>query len=310
VIVMGTRFTDLVGCVLPLQLAGMGGIGTDVALPAAVSRAGGLGMLGAAGVPPARLSGLLDQLSGAGPFGVNFLVPFLDRQAVELAAHGSRVVEFFYGDPDRSLVELAHAGGALCSWQVGSRAEALAAVECGCDLVVVQGIEAGGHVRGTQPLAQVLAETVAAVTVPVLAAGGIGTARDVSAALAAGASGVRVGTRFLAAHESIAHPQYVEALVAAGSADTVVTEAFDYGWPDAPHRVLRAAIAALADTDLEFVATADGSQVHRADTSPPLIGFRGNIAATAMYAGTSVAAVLERSSASDIVTELCAGLEG
>jgi NAD(P)H-dependent flavin oxidoreductase YrpB (nitropropane dioxygenase family) len=308
---MSTRFTDLVGCVLPLQLAGMGGIGTDVALPAAVSRAGGLGMLGGAGVPPSHLSGLLDQLAAAGPCGVNFLMPFVDRQAVEVAAHRSRVVEFFYGEPDRSLVELAHSGGALCSWQVGSRAEAQAAVECGCDLVVVQGIEAGGHVRGKQPLAQVLAETVAAVTVtvPVLAAGGIGTAGDVRAAMAAGASGVRVGTRFLAAHESLAHPQYVEALIAAGSADTVLTEAFDYGWPDAPHRVLRAAVAALADTDDEFVATADGSPqgVHRADTSPPTSSHRGNIAAMAMYAGTSVAAIRRRTSAADIVSELAAG---
>ena len=300
-----TRFTDLVGCVLPLQLAGMGGIGTDAALPVAVTRAGGLGMVGGAGLPPAQLSGLLDQLAGA--FGVNFLVPFVDPAAVEVAAHGARVVEFFYGDPDRGLVELTHSGGALCSWQVGSRAEALAAVECGCDLVVVQGIEAGGHVRGTQPLAQVLAETVAAVAVPVLAAGGIGTAGDVRAAMAAGAAGVRVGTRFLAARESIAHPQYVEALIAAGSADTVVTEVFDYGWPGAPHRVLRAAVAALADTDDEFVGTTNGSQVHRADTSPPITSFRGNIAAMAMYAGTSVAAVRERATVADIVSELADG---
>src|SRR5207253_2039809 len=82
----------------------------------------------------------------AGPFGVNFLMPFVDPHAVEVAAGGSRVVEFFYGRPDVSLVDLVHAGGALCSWQVGSKDEALAAVDCGCDLVVVQGVEAGGHV--------------------------------------------------------------------------------------------------------------------------------------------------------------------
>ena len=305
-----SRFTDLVGCVLPLQLAGMGRIGTDVALPAAVSDAGGLGMLGAAGVPAAALTGLLAGMGGAGPFGVNFLVPFVDTDAVEVAANGCRVVEFFYGDPDRSLVELARSGGALCCWQVGSSAEALAAVECGCDLVVVQGVEAGGHVRGTQPLAQVLAETVAVVRVPVLAAGGIGTARDVGAAMAAGASGVRVGTRFLAADESIAHPQYVEALIAAGSADTVVTEAFGYGWPDAPHRVLRSAVDALAGTADEFVASEAGNRFHRADTSPPTTLVTGNVAAMAMYAGTSVAAVRKRSAAGDIVHELCADVEG
>lgn len=306
---MSTRFTDLVGCSLPVQLAGMGRIGTDAALPAAVSRAGGLGMLGAAGLSAAQLSGLLDAMAGARPFGVNFLVPFVDRQAVEVAANGCRVVEFFYGDPDRSLVELARSAGALCCWQVGSSGEAQAAVECGCDLVVVQGIEAGGHVRGTQPLAQVLAETVATVAAPVLAAGGIGTAADVRAAMAAGASGVRVGTRFLAAHESIAHPRYIEALIAAGSADTVVTEAFGYGWPEAPHRVLNTAVEALAGTDDEFVAAEDGSPIHRADSSPPTARVRGNVTAMAMYAGTSVAAVRERTSAGDIVAELCAGLD-
>jgi len=290
----------------------MGGIGTDIALPAAVSSAGGLGMLGAAGLPPALLGELLERLraSTTGPFGVNFLMPFVDPDAVKVASAGSRLVEFFYGQPDRSLVDLVHGGGALAGWQVGSKDEALAAVEAGCDLVVVQGNGAGGHVRGSQPLAEVLAETLAALTVPVLAAGGLGTAAQVRAALEQGASGVRIGTRFLAAHESIAHPHYIEALIAADDTDTVVTEAFGYGWPDAPHRVLRSAVEALAATGEQFVATVDGSQdrVHRASMSPPTRDLRGNIAAMAMYAGTSVASVRERSSAREIVAELCGGL--
>jgi nitronate monooxygenase len=309
-----TRFTQLVGCDLPIQLAGMGGIGTNVALPAAVSAAGGLGMVGGAGVPSDRLASLLEMMREAtsGPFGVNFLMPFLDREAVVVAAAGSRLVEFFYGAPDQSLVDLVHDGGALAAWQVGSRDEALAAAAAGCDLVVVQGTEAGGHVRGNQPLAQVLPEVLAVLTVPVLAAGGIGTATEVAALLQGGAAGVRIGTRFLAAEESIAHPHYVEALIRATASDTALTETFSYGWPDAPHRVLRSSIDAAEATDDEFVATedtgAEHSRVPRFATSPPTNNLRGNIAAMAMYAGTSVSAVQTRQPAQDILNELCSDL--
>jgi NAD(P)H-dependent flavin oxidoreductase YrpB (nitropropane dioxygenase family) len=81
------------------------------------------------------------------------------------------VVEFFYGWPERRLVELIHQGGALVSWQVGSRDEAVAAAEVGCDLIVAQGIAAGGHLRGTIGLQALLDEVLAAIDLPVLAAG-------------------------------------------------------------------------------------------------------------------------------------------
>ena len=97
--------------------------------------------------------------------------------------------------------------------------------------------------RGRVGLLPLLNAVLDAVDVPVVAAGGIGTARDVAAALAAGAAGVRVGTRFVAATECDAHPEYVAALVAAGAEDTVLTERFSVMWPDAPHRVLRSAVA-------------------------------------------------------------------
>src|ERR1044072_8382672 len=141
-------FTERVGCSLPLQLAGMGGVST-AELAAAVTDAGGLGMLGAAGVPVDMLGEMLETLGATGkPFGVNFLMPFLDPEALSLAAGVARVVEFFYGDPDPSLVGIAHTGGALVSWQVGSVEEAHRAQAAGCDLIVAQGIEAGGHIRG------------------------------------------------------------------------------------------------------------------------------------------------------------------
>ncbi len=302
-----TAFTELVGCALPLQLAGMGGIGADSGLPAAVSNAGGLGMLGAAGVPAPRLSQLLDEMDAATtqPYGVNFLMPFLDRDAAALAARRCRVVDFMYGDPDASLVDLVHAGGALACWQVGSSAEAASAEQAGCDLVVVQGLEAGGHVRGSQPLAAVLAEALEVVSVPVLAAGGIGTAMHVRAVLDAGAAGVRVGTRFLAAHESTAHEVYVNALIGADGADTMLTETFSHGWPNAPHRVLRSAVdAVLATTDEWVGSTGTSSPIPRLSTAPPTRDVRGNVRAMALYAGTAVSSVTGRESAAEIVAEL------
>lgn len=207
----GTRFTELVGCELPLQSAGMGLV-AGVELAAAVSAAGGLGMLGPQPLPPDAFAATVDALArhAAGTaFGVNFLVPFLDPRQVDIAARRASVVEFICGDPDADLVRAAGAAGALVSWQVGSAAEARAAVRAGCDLVVAQGTEAGGHVRGTQPRAAVLAEVRAAVDVPVLAAGGISTAETVAEVLAAGADGARIGTAFLAATEADVHPDYL-----------------------------------------------------------------------------------------------------
>jgi nitronate monooxygenase len=307
-----TSFTDLVGCRLPIQLAGMGGIITDVALTAAVRNAGGLGMLGGGGVPAPALRSMLEALSEAtdGPFGVNFLMPFIDRAPVEVAARLSRVCDFHFGTPDASYVDLVHEGGALAGWQVGSPEEAVEAVEAGCDFVIAQGVEAGGHVRGTVPLDELLAKIVAAVDVPIVASGGIGTAERVRDVIEAGAAAVRIGTRFIAATESPAHPEYVAALIVASGEDTELTETFNADWPNAPHRVLRSSIkAAMAATDDEIatIGLGDGAwPVNRFSSLPPTQEAHGNIAAMAQYAGTSVEHVTTRQPAAEIVAELCA----
>jgi NAD(P)H-dependent flavin oxidoreductase YrpB (nitropropane dioxygenase family) len=147
------------------------------------------------------------------------------------------------------------------------------------------------------------------VEVPVVAAGGIGTAAAVRAALRLGADAVRVGTRFVATRESYAHPDYIDALVGASSADSVLTEAFGIGWPDAPHRVLRSAIdAAEASPDDvvgESVSRA-GKQMPmpRLGASSPTRDTTGDISAMALYAGVSVGAVDRVMSAAEVVAEL------
>jgi NAD(P)H-dependent flavin oxidoreductase YrpB (nitropropane dioxygenase family) len=133
---------------------------------------------------------------------------------------------------------------ALASWQVGSVREAVSGEKAGCDFIIAQGIEAGGHLRGQLSLLPLLAGVLDAVSVPVLATGGIGTARSIAAVLQTGAAGVRMGTRFIAAAESNAHPEYVQALIAAGAEDTVLTTRFEVDCPMCPatHRVVRSAL--------------------------------------------------------------------
>ncbi|HEY8582466.1 MAG TPA: nitronate monooxygenase, partial [Capillimicrobium sp.] len=183
-----TAFTELVGCRVPVQQAGFGGA-LNTALARAVSEAGGLGMLGGALAGADALAAAIGEARGSRgrPVGVNFVAPFLDLRrdgaTFDAAASLATVVEVFYGEPDPALVARAHAGGARCSWQVGSVAEARRAEAAGVDLVVLQGVEAGGHVRATARLLPMLAEAVGAVAVPVVAAGGMGAPEDARAAM-------------------------------------------------------------------------------------------------------------------------------
>lgn len=310
---LSTAFTRLVGCTAPIQLAGMPMIASPE-LAGAVSNAGGLGMVGGARLTPEALGQLLDAVAAhtQRPFGVNFIMHFFhDPACVEVAAAKARVVEFFYAAPRADLVELAHRAGALVSWQVGSRDEAVAAEQAGCDFIIAQGIEAGGHVRGRIGLLPLLGEVLDAVACPVLAAGGIGNARALAAVLAAGAAGARIGTRFVAATESGAHPRYVEQLLAASALDTVYTEAFSVMWPNAPHRVLRSCIAAAEAIEDEIVG-----HLELPDGTLPLLRFAvptpsrfttGHIEAMALYAGESVSAVTRVQPAATILNELVDG---
>src|SRR2546426_7976674 len=179
-----TKFTELLGCTVPMQQAGMGKIASP-ALAAAVADAGGLGMVSGIGAaPPEYVAKVLDGLrrSTSGAFGANFIVAGVREsgkldadflKVLEVASSRAPVVEFFYENPDPELVEIAHAGGALVSWQTGSGPEAVAAEEAGCDLIVAQGTEAGGHVRGTIGPLALFGGALPAGRGPAAAAGGV-----------------------------------------------------------------------------------------------------------------------------------------
>ena len=317
-----TRFTELVGCTVPIQQAGIGKLASP-ALAAAVADAGGLGMVSGIGAaPPEYVAKILDGLrrSTSGAFGANFLIDGVREtgkldadflKVLEVAASRAPVVEFFYEQPDAELVEMAHAGGALVSWQLGSAAEAAAAERAGCDLIVAQGTEAGGHVRGKIGLLALLGEVLPSAKVPVVAAGGIGTGRAMAAALAAGASAVRVGTRFVAAEEAGTHPAYVDKLIAAEAKDTILTETFSANWPNAPHRVLRSCVEAVERFRGEFVG--ETAKPWAPDVRVPMRPrdsfvadktTTGTFDAMPMWAGESVDGVKRVQKAGEIVREL------
>lgn len=309
---METGFTRLVGCTVPLQLAGMGSI-LSPELAAAVSEAGALGQITFAGIPLDLVEQRLERLQSLTkkPFGVNLLIPYIeDFQVLDFAARRARVIDFFWGDPDPALVERAHAGGALVSWQVGSVSEAVAAQSAGCDFVIAQGNEAGGHIRGKLGLLPLLGGVLDTVSLPVLGAGGVGSARSVAAVLAAGAAGVRVGTRFIAAQESNAHQDYVKAVIEAKAEDSVRTGLFHVDCPLCPstHGVLRSAIEAAEALDQEVVGEVEfrgeRRQIRRFQGTPPHKAMSGAIEAMACYAGQSVGAVKRVQPAAEIVAEL------
>ena len=306
-----TRFTDLVGCRLPLQLAGMSGTATPL-LAAAVANAGALGMIGIGRQDIAVIERYLDEVATLTtlPIGATCIAHFVRPDVVELVASRLPIVEFFYDWPDPARVP----AGVVCGWQVGSVDEAKAAVDAGCQYVIAQGVEAGGHVRGHVPLAELLPGVRTALDVPIVAAGGIGDAAAIRTAMAMGADAVRVGTRFVATRESYAHPDYIAALVAAVPDDSVLTEAFGVGWPNAPHRVLRSSIDAAAAAPDDVV----GETVSPVGVTLPMVRFgasspsrdtTGDISAMALYAGRSVGSVDRIMTAAEVVAELAAGFD-
>jgi NAD(P)H-dependent flavin oxidoreductase YrpB (nitropropane dioxygenase family) len=238
-----TALCAQLGIEYPVLSAGIGPAATPE-LAAAVSNAGGCGVIGGGGhsgdfvrAQVRRARELTDR-----PFGINIILAGEDDpEPIEAAiAEHVPVLVFFWGDPAPYLSD-AHRQGVKVLLQVGSVEEAASAAAAGTDAIIAQGSEAGGHVRGTTALSVIVPAVVDVVgKVPVIASGGIADGRGLVAALALGAQGVSLGTRFLASEEVSVPQRYKERVVTSTADDTVyLHDLFDVGWPGAPHRVIR-----------------------------------------------------------------------
>lgn len=243
-----TCLTTVLGIEHPIIQGGMG-TGTDHRLISAVTNAGGLGILGASYLSAEALEREIAAIGEAttGPFGINHLLFFVDEECLEVSlAARPKVISAAWASAETDLgsyVERAHKAGALFMYQVPSLREAQRAVDAGVDIVVAQGSEAGGHVgqQSTFPLVRQVARAVQ--TIPVVAAGGVVDGAGLAAALALGADGVLLGSRFVASQESTMPDSYKEAIVRSDGTDTLLTDIPDIAlgrtWPGALGRVVR-----------------------------------------------------------------------
>ena len=266
------------------------GPATTPQLVAAVSNCGGLGCLAASWTPLATLRQQIHavQRDVDRPFCVNLVLAFDQRERLELLVQEHVSVVSFSWGADPELMRRAQDSGMTVITQVGSLTEARAAVDAGADVLMAQGIEAGGHVQAIEPLLTFLHALRARFPHPIVGAGGISSGRAARIVRAAGADAVASGTAFLAAHEADVHPAYLASLLQADGGDTVLTSLFDVGWPDAPHRVLRNSTVAACQAagmpshghrpgEGEIIATRHGRPIVRYSDAQPTTAAKGDV---------------------------------
>jgi nitronate monooxygenase len=319
---MPNCISDRLDIIRPVFQAPIGSIASPD-LAAAVCNAGGIGHLACTWRTGGELRTDIRKVKASTrrPFGVNFVLGFSFEDNLALAlSEDVPIVSFFWGDAS-AYVQQVKSAGAIAKQVVASVRDARIAETAGFDIVVAQGQEAGGHVRGEIGTMALIPQVVDAISIPVIAAGGIADSRGVAAALALGAAGVWVGTPFLLADEANIHPVYRELVKKASSEDTVYSSLFDIGWPNAPQRTLRNSTIAMWEgegrpgpasrpyLDETVAYRADRSAIRRYHFAAPTREMTGNIEAMALYAGQSVGLVREENPASVIMQELLRGFD-
>ena len=321
---MRTPLCDLLGIDVPIVQAPIGSASVP-ALAAAVSGAGALGTVALSWTKPEDVGPLLDDVQArtSKPFHVNILLEWPPEERLEAAlAAGARIVSLAWGDP-APYVDRVHGAGGLVIGTVGTAEEARRFADAGVDAVCAQGWESGGHVWGEVSTMALVPAVVDAVSpLPVIAAGGISDGRGIAAALALGAQGVWIGTRFLLAEEAPVHPDYRERLLRARGEDAVyAADLFNLGWEHAPHRALRNSTRERWEAagsprpgerpgEGETVASrADGSPIARYSSSMPVESISGDIEALSMWSGQGIGLADRVQPAAEIVAELTAEAE-
>jgi nitronate monooxygenase len=318
-----TPLCDSLGCRYPILQAGMGGV-ARAELVAAVAEAGGYGFLGMVREKPALIAREIDAVRAKTdkPFGVN-LVPAATDPALldaELALCFDKKVHSvcFFWSVRADLVARARDAGCLVLYQVGSVEDAAAAERAGADVIIAQGVEAGGHVHGTVSSLVLLPSIVRAVSVPVVGSGGFASGESLIAALALGAQGIHCGTAFLATEESFAHDRHKARVVAAGLHNTVLTDAFAINWPpSSPVRVIANQLTdqlgqrlfghRADDIPREAIADEEGRPIYAFSTDSPLRTTTGDLERLALFAGQVAGAIDTVPSAAARIAEIVDG---
>ena len=313
-----TALTKALDLRVPVLAAPLGR-GTNAEFLAAVASSGSFGFTALAHMPEDTVSDELAKMRRAtnGRFGANLTLVVDQRRRLAAALDaGVRVFSVWQGDIEPYVRRIKDARG-LVFWTVGTPEEAARAKDLGVDFIVSQGREAGGHFVGSAPTMSLLPAIVdAAQGVPVVAAGGIADGRGLVAAMALGACGVWMGTRFVASQESANHRGYKERVVAARATDLVETEIFDAGWRESPHRVMRNSTYSRwedAGCPPNGQRPGEGDQISRFPNGEPLYRYsvaapwdamEGDWEASPLYAGTTVELIHDLKSVAQIVGEI------
>ncbi len=314
-----TSFSRLFGIELPIANAPIG-TAASPELAAAVSNAGGLGLIAVSFLKQPedvrsairRVRELTDR-----PFGANLLLEWPQEERFQICLEENvPVISTFWGDPEPHIDPI-HRAGARLMHSAGCVDEAVRAARAGADVILTQGWEAGGHVRGEISTMALVPRVVDAVSpTPVVAAGGIADGRGIAAALMLGASAVALGTRFVATHEARVPQLYRDCLVRADTSDTIFGETFDKGWPHSNMRTLlnsplRNWIDAGRPTigqrpgEGDIVAHApDSTPIPRYHVTQPCPGVEGDQEALALYAGQGVGLIRDVRPAGKLVRQL------
>ena len=302
-----TPLCDLLGCRYPILQAGMGGVARSE-LVAAVTEAGGYGFLGMVREAPNLIAREIDAVRTRTdrPFGVNLIPAATDPDLLEaeLSVCLKKKVHSlcFFWDVRADVIARVKAAGCRVLYQVGSVEDAVAAAQAGADAIIAQGVEAGGHVRGTVSSLVLLPQVVRSVSVPVVASGGFASGESLIAAFALGAQGIHCGTVFLATEESFAHAHHKDRVVRAKSEDTVHTDAFAINWPPySPVRVIANDLTnelgryllgnRQEDILREAIADEDGRPIYKYSTDSPLRITTGDLERLALFAGQVAGAI-------------------
>lgn len=319
---LSTRLTEQLALDVPLVQAPIGSA-TCPELAGAVAEAGALGTLAVTWRDEEAIRGSLSKTFDRtdGTVGVNIVLDpeakstSTERQVEICLDEGVEVFSFSFGDAS-PYIDRVHDHDGTVVQTVGSADEATRAVEAGVDIVVAQGWEAGGHVQSEVATLPLVPRVVDAVPdTPVIAAGGVGDGRGIAAALALGADGAWLGTRFLATEEARAHRIYRDRVVSADESETAFGTPYDEGWPAVPHRVLenetveRWEDAGRPDTgrpgEGETVAeTPEGEPVRRYEDSLAVPGMDGDVENLPLYAGQSAGLADDVQPAKKLVDEL------